>query len=536
MYKTLLKKQLAEILSGYSINRKTGKKRSPAATGGLVLLIIFVFISVAFAFYGMGLLLANAFVKQGIAWLYFAVMGIIAVFVGVICDMFSAYTTLYGAKDNDLLLSMPIKPSVILLSRMSSLFIMGFIFESVVFIPALLSFLTVSSLSAGGVVLYIFSTLLIGVTVTSLSCIFGYIIALIGSLLKNKAVISAFSTVLILGVYYVCYFKMNDILNGIANNAAAVSSTVKTYLYPMYCMGRGCMGEAVPFLIFAVITLVVLVAVCAVLSRSFIKISTQKTDLKALRDAKKTIKKQSSDTALLKKEFKHFTSSAAYMMNCGIGLAIILFAAVMLVVKSGDINAALQEVKVQAPFVNALFPVLMGAAAMLASSVAAITAPSISLEGNNLWILRSLPICAQKILYAKLKMHLILTEIPITVFALTAAFVFKFSVIDSAILLVTLWMALAVSGYLGLIFNLKHPKLEWTNETVPVKQSISVLFTMLVGWGTALIYVGLAFVSSIFTPITPTVYMAVMAVIFAAMCLIFDRRLKTKGAQLFDRL
>ena len=136
MLKALIKKQFREVISGYTVNKKTGKKRGVGATVGLVVLFIFIFASVGFAYYGMGLFFATTFIEQGLSWLYFAIMGIMAIFLGALLDTFSAYSTIYCAKDNDLLLSMPIKPSRILLSRMFSLFVMGLIFECMVFIPA----------------------------------------------------------------------------------------------------------------------------------------------------------------------------------------------------------------------------------------------------------------------------------------------------------------------------------------------------------------------------------------------------------------
>lgn len=540
MLKALIKKQFREIISGYTVNKKTGKKRSAGATVGLVILFIFVFASIGFAYYGMGLFLADAFVKNGLSWLFFAVMGLMAIFLGALLDTFSAYSTIYCAKDNDLLLSMPIKPSRILLSRMFSLFVMGLIFECMVFIPAFLAFITVSSVTPLGITLFVISTILIAVAVTALSCIFGYVVALIGSLFKNKAFISIISTVLILFVYYICYFRMNDLLNGITNRADSISKVIKTYLYPIYCLGMGCIGDVVNFLIFAIITVVIFVTVCLVLSLGFIKIATRKTDQKGGLSSKKSIQSKSPESALLKKELKHFWSSMAYMMNCGLGLAILLFAAVMVIVKSSDINSGLDIIfkaaPFAAPFIQGLLAPAVAVATVIVCSMSAITSPSISLEGNNLWILRTSPIPPIKVLYSKLKLHLILTEIPACLFVISAIIVLNLSILHAALVLLTVFSMVLILGYLGLIFNLKHPKLEWTNETVPVKQSMSVLFCMLSGLAMAVVYGGLLLLSAIYLNMSTTLYMGIMVIVLAGICILLDRRLKTKGAQLFESL
>lgn len=304
----------------------------------------------------------------------------------------------------------------------------------------------------------------------------------------------------------------------------------------MYCLGMGCIGDVPSFLIFAAITVVLFAVVCMVLSRGFIKITTGKTDQKGGLSSKKSIQSKSPESALLKKELKHFWSSIAYMMNCGLSLAVLLFAAVMLFVKSADINAALNEIKTVFPQADRLLSPLVAAATVLVCSVSVISSPSISLEGNNLWILRTSPVPPEKVLYSKLKLHLVLTEIPACLFVISAIFVLKISLINSILLIATVFMVVIILGYLGLIFNLKHPKLEWTNETVPVKQSISVLFCMLSGFATAVVYTGLMMVSVFVLNISATLYMSLFAVVFALICVWLDRRLKTKGAQLFESL
>ena len=42
------------------------------------------------------------------AWLYMALMGIVSVILGVFGSVFNTFSTLYQARDNDLLFAMPI--------------------------------------------------------------------------------------------------------------------------------------------------------------------------------------------------------------------------------------------------------------------------------------------------------------------------------------------------------------------------------------------------------------------------------------------
>ena len=56
----------------------------------------------------------------GMGWLYFALMGLMAMFLGAFGSVFNTYSSLYLAKDNDLLLSLPIPVRIIMASRLVS--------------------------------------------------------------------------------------------------------------------------------------------------------------------------------------------------------------------------------------------------------------------------------------------------------------------------------------------------------------------------------------------------------------------------------
>ena len=64
-------------------------------------------------------------------------MGLLALFMGVFGSVFNTYASLYQAKDNDLLLSMPIPSGKILLVRLSGVYAMGLMYEVSVMIPTL---------------------------------------------------------------------------------------------------------------------------------------------------------------------------------------------------------------------------------------------------------------------------------------------------------------------------------------------------------------------------------------------------------------
>ena len=106
MLSILLKKQMAEIFRSYFYDAKKNKARSKAATAAYIVLFMTIMIGLLggiFTF--LSLSICGALSAAGMDWLYFAIMGLLAILLGVFGSVFNTYSSLYLSKDNDLLLS-----------------------------------------------------------------------------------------------------------------------------------------------------------------------------------------------------------------------------------------------------------------------------------------------------------------------------------------------------------------------------------------------------------------------------------------------
>ena len=132
MTKALFQKQMMEVFSWLYQDKKTGKHRNTKGVvgWGLFYLILFGFLGVIFGI--AAVTLCSPLLHATMGWLYWCLMGLIAIFFGVFGSVFNTYSSLYQAKDNDLLLSMPIPTSRILLIRLSGVYAMGVMYESMV--------------------------------------------------------------------------------------------------------------------------------------------------------------------------------------------------------------------------------------------------------------------------------------------------------------------------------------------------------------------------------------------------------------------
>ena len=109
----------------------------------------------------------------------------------------------------------------------------------------------------------------------------------------------------------------------------------------------------------------------------------------------------------------------------------------------------------------------------------AISASSISLEGNTLWILKTLPISTKQLLHSKVLFHWLVCAPFMLLGSVLLGIGFGADAVQVLLLTVLCLVYSWVSAQLGLLVNLRWPKLDAVNPTVVVKQSAAVALSML---------------------------------------------------------
>ena len=255
MIRILLKKQMNEIFRNYFYDPKKNKKRSKVAVIGYIIFFVLIMGGVLggmFTF--LSLMLCPALVSAGMGWLYFSIMGMLAIFLGAFGSVFNTYSGLYLAKDNDLLLSMPIPVHTIMTSRLLGVYLMGLMYSAVVIVPAVVVYWIIVPVTFAVVIGSILLVLLISVFVLTLSCVLGWGVAKISLKLKNRSFITVILSLLFFAAYYFFYFKAEQIIKNLISNAAVYGLKIKGAAYPLYLFGR--VGEGDWFAILC-ITIVV---------------------------------------------------------------------------------------------------------------------------------------------------------------------------------------------------------------------------------------------------------------------------------------
>lgn len=534
MIKAIFKKQMMEVFSWVFQNKKSGKNRSKSGVVIYTLLYLAIFVCLGWIFYIAADTLCAPLIAAHFGWLYFALMGLIALMLGVLGSVFSTYAGLYQAKDNDFLLSMPVPPPVILAARLSGVYLMGLIYELIVAVPTLIVWYLNAQNTLRSILFTLLLPLLLSVLVLVLSAALGWVVALIGSRLKNKNaknfIVVIFSLVFIVGYYYL-YGRAFSILQSIIAAPQALGSVIKSALYPLYCMGRGAEGDVPAMLIFIAFTAVLFAITYAILSLSFLRLATERSEGGKARCKTRFTAARSAQTALLQKELRRFLGSSNYMLNCGLGILLMLAAAVYLLIRQRTVMQLMHSVF--SGYEEILY--LLGTCALcLFTSMNIITAPSVSLEGKNLWIVQSFPVTGASVLTAKLKLHLLLTLIPAALLTAAAEWVLRPTAAFAVMIPIAVALFILFSAQMGLVLNLKLPNLHWTNEVVPIKQGMSVMLSLFGGWAFLCLLAIAYWLLSKW--VSASVFLLSIILLLLLGSLLLQRWLNTRGARIFESL
>lgn len=530
MWKALLKKQWLSVVAFFRIG-KNGKARSPMAALGFAVLMVYAFGAMGIMFWELSKTFCAPLVGAGLDWVYFSVMGLMASAFGFIGGVFTAKSRLYEAKDNDLLLSMPIPVGMLLLIRMIGLYLFTLLFEVMVFAPALVQYYVTVGVQWNTLLLGILTLFLMPLGTVALCCLLGFVLAWITARLPYKNLFTIIGFMAFMVLYFLAYSKINEYITYVIAHGEAVGATMQTTLFPFAQLGKAAAGDGIAFLWFLLLFVGVFALVYWALSVTYIRIATMKKGERYAKYKEKAAKTGSVKNALLKKEFLRLIKSPMYLLNASMGTFMTLLVCVMTLVQ-GDVFGMTKETVETAQLSETIALILVAATCFMASSNT-VSACSVSLEGQSLWLVQSLPVASRTVLFSKILVHFCVTALPVALCGVVMSCVVgAFWCIPLVILTATI--AAAAFATLGLAINLKFPNLHWTNETAAVKQSLSVMFAMFGGWGVTLLCVGGYFLFGKYMPIWG--YVGLCLALFLALTVGGLLWIKNRGVKIFENL
>ncbi len=487
MFKALLISRFQAILYSMFLAKKENKPSTAGKKILIGLLAVYVVGAVAalmgLMFYGLSPLIA---LEDG--WLYFALAATVAFVLCFVGSVFITQSQLFEATDNELLLSMPIPPSMILMSRMLVLLLINLVYELMVLIPALVVYGMYRPLTGSQIALFVLSALVFPLLIMAVTCLFSYLFAFLLARVKRRNMIQIALYFLFFFAYLYVYFNLQNYLTQLVENGDVIADAYRKALPPFYYFGKTLSGSWLDGLFLVLWSALPMGLILFLLAKGFANVTLKKTAGKRSVYRRGALKVSSPRLALMKRELGRYFAIPMYFFNCGLGVVMKGILGVVLLLKGKEWLPFLESV----PFLKDALAPLFALTLCFCCTMECLTAPSISLEGKNLWIIKSAPVSEETFLRSKLEAALAL-GLPSLVFAWGCGFVLPMNLYDRIIALLLSAGVLLCLNIFGLLMNLYFPRLDWVSEVIVIKQSGSVIATVFGGMGLVVALAGIHF-------------------------------------------
>ena len=537
MLKTLMKKQFMEVNQFFFVNKKTGQLRTAGKRVASLVGWVLVLLMMLGLFFLLAANLGGLLLPPGLTWVYFAFMATLTLVMGVFGTVFNSYSALFHARDNELLLSLPVPVRTILLARLGMTYLLALMYCALVWVPTVLYYALAAPVVEGAVVASgLLMLLVLSLITLVLSCALGWLVAVIATHVKNKSLVTVVVTVALVGVYYYVYFNSMNALQNPETWLSGAESALMGSAWPLYQLGLACCGNLSSLLGVTVLALVLMAGCWLGMSKSFLGIvsgGASRAQVKA-EYAADQVKSGSAKQALQRRELKRWISNPTYLMNTGLGVLFMVLMAVAGLWNADVLREIVAEFQAEIPVVGDYVPLLVLLVIMMLAGMDAVCTPSVSLEGKTLWILRSLPVDTRAILDAKMNLQIKVNAVPSVLCALALGYAFGMDAVTVALVAVAAGVYVWFSSAADLLVGLMNPNLNWTSEVVPVKQSGAVMIALFGGWALCLVIGALAFFTV--DVLGAAGLMALLAVLFAALTLLVRKWLHSEGVRRFEAL
>lgn len=520
-FRALLRVSLTALLRSIS----PGKAGAALAVG--LMAVLPALLSLLF-----GMTLVMGFAPLGMLWLVPAFLCLLGAGMSFFFTAFGAGGLMFGGRDNDLLLALPIPDWMLLAARLLAVYLENLLTFGLTLLPGMALY-CMAGHSPAGVLLALPVSVFGALVPTLLAALAGWLLSWITSRTRHSALLANLGYgLVVLGCFALSIginvFTRSSVLSG-QGVADGLAGAFSGPLWLFGQMGSACAGDPAAFARMVMCSALPAVLFVALLQGRYRRLLTRMGARSARRAYRMAAQRSAGPmAALLRKEAARFFHTPIYLFNTGFGLILLLAATVAACWQKDALLAWLGQEAGIALTGGQQFAAAAGCICFLLSTVST-TSVSLSLEGRSFWLLKSLPVPAAQILRAKVWFNL-LAGWPLTwccVLALWARL--GFTPAQGISLLACTAALIWFLSLLGMAANLLFPRLDAENDTVICKQSLSATVGVLGGMAVVGAGIGLCFALAPLLPVESCLLAG--AAVLALLALPLNRWLATAGAR-----
>jgi len=518
------------------VRRRVGRREGRGMLYGIVAIV--AVIMGYWAFWSVNLIKTlNQSVAPGQNTYSWALLALTLLVMSILVLALGFYTfnsLLFESADTDQLFAFPLSKFTVIAGKVSGIVAENWVIALVFWLPSVVVY---GYYVHPGVTFYLFALvvwlIMPGIPLFVLGLI-SYLVGLLASGPRLRRVLSiGLTLLLVVGAGFGIKAAIGRLIE--TADLSADAFTILEHIYPPIgyattALAKGSWGALGLAVLWNVVPFVV---IAGAIAASYSWIRSRMTTVARVTSGRVTYTAETAGRALFGKEVARLFGSPMYLLNSLIGAVMLIVFAFLLGRTTGSNALDVQTVLASAGLTMTIV-VLVGYLFWL--SLTNTTAPSISLEGKNLWIIQSLPVGAATVLRAKWLVHVIIIVPVIIVGSLISVFTVGIGWGGFAAVVVPCVLFTLVSASVGLIFNLHFHRFDFYNDQQVVKNSASVMLTM----GTMLVVVVVATLAywlfGRFISVNFWAYWAVWVLLLAAAAALLYRFVMTRGAALFADL
>ncbi len=482
---SLLRVSMSE---GMGIFRVYGKKQSRINKIGLpIVLAIMIMLSMA----GYVDMMMEPLTEIGMEFVVLTLFVIMAALFILVEGIYKASGLLFNCRDDDLLLSLPVKRSTVLAIRIMKFYLFETMINAIVFVPAMIVYAMKVGVGASFYLVSLTALFILPILPIVIASLVGGLIAFSSARFKHKNLVQIILTTLVLlGVLFVS-INIEDILQTLAQNAKSVNEIITKLYYPAGQYIQLVLDfKIMDYLMFVATNVGLFVLMLLMLGSVYYKINSRVKIVKTNTVSYEyNLKINQPLVALIKKEIGKFISSPVFLINAGFGLVLFV---VVVVLACVNMNATLDMIskmsfEISEDTIINYMPACLFGLIFFTSMMTSITSSMISLERKSFNVLKSLPTNSMMIIMAKV-LAAVLVMIPILLIGDIVMMVrFNFNIWQILMIFASSITMPLVAELVGILVNLKYPKMNAQDDTEVVKQSMSSMVAVFVGMGSSIV-------------------------------------------------
>ena len=471
---------------------KFGSKKMSGTTKVLLPIFFAALIMVYMGIYTVGLM--EQFEPMNLEYVALALFAFAFSLMTIFEGFYKSGSLLFNCKDDQLLFSLPVSKNTILFIRMFKFYAFEFLFNGMFIAPSMIVYGVKMNQSWLYYLVSIVALVLMPVVPIVISCIFGFITTYISSKFKGKNLIQTIvAMAAVLGIICVS-FNFDGLLSLMKDNVSNIDKIV-SYYYPVgIYISLVNNFNLLTFILYILAHIAIFAITVLIIGKVYFTLNSKMKSVSVIHNKKPyVVKTRGRLISFIKKEFNRFVQTPVFIVNAGFGLVMFVAACIAVSFKYDAIIGSLlsKNEELTADMITKYIPLGMMALLAFSAFMTSITSSMISLEGKSINILKSLPIKSSMIVLYKV-IAAIVIMVPCLLLGDVIVFIaFKFDIICILCILYATFLLPFIAELIGIMANLKYPKMDATNDTEIVKQSMSSMISVFAGMVLAMVSIGI---------------------------------------------